>query len=327
MALALLVTLLAAGHALGDPLPAPLSPAQANLFNAAPEDSPTEELAGVSSEVAGRHYLTSDEGNLHLFYPSIKGIGGAYAGVGSDPAYVLIGWARPQLAWLIDYDLWVSYTHLIHLAFIREADTPEGYLSLWSDNIEQSVATLERVYAAHPQRQFIQQLYRQIHLQVHARLTSMRDSLRAHGAPSYLDDLDTYTYVRALVLGGRVRPMVANLLEPKAMTGIASATRALGLPLRALYLSNAEQYWTYSDTFRANASAQPFDDRSLILRTLSTQSINKDYRYNTQPALSFLSWLRLPSTHQVYDIIPRPPLRTDEVPFSHFDDPPPAPTP
>jgi hypothetical protein len=308
-----------AAPAKGEPLPT-LTEAQARTFLSAPEDPPTDELASVSSEVTGRHYLTSDEDNLHLFYAALKGLGGAYAGVGSDQAYVLIGWARPQLAWLIDYDLWVSYTHRIHIALLLEADTPDSYLALWSPaQTDQGAAVLERAYADHPERKFIVALYRQINAQVSHRLQTVRARLQAHGVPSYLDDLDTYAFVRALIQAGRVRPMVANLLEAKALPGIAAATRALGLPLRALYLSNAEQYWAYSATFRANMRALPFDDAALILRTLGAHAINHDYRYVTQPARTFLRWLELPSTRQIYDIIPRPPLRPDEVPLTHID--------
>ncbi|MBI5608113.1 MAG: hypothetical protein HY902_04475, partial [Deltaproteobacteria bacterium] len=122
-------------------------------------------------------------------------------------------------------------------------------------------------------------------------------------AHCYLNDAETYAYVRSLVTGGRLRALRVDLLADKGVASIAAAARAMGLPVRAIYLSNAENYWNYSKQFRANMAALPFDDRALIIRTVSTWNLNYDYSYNLQPAQNFLAWLAKPWVRGYRDFV------------------------
>ena len=81
-----------------------------------------------------------------------------------------------------------------------------------------------------------------------------------------------------------------ELLADKGMVGIGAAMTQVGLPVRTLYLSNAEEYWSYTDQFRVNIRALPRDDKSLVLHTQSSNA-NQDYRYNAQPLTTFVAWL------------------------------------
>jgi hypothetical protein len=65
------------------------------VFFGSPEDPKPAHRARDS------HYWVGNECALHGFYQDIKGLGGGYIGIGSDQAYLLLGWARPRLAWLI----------------------------------------------------------------------------------------------------------------------------------------------------------------------------------------------------------------------------------
>ena len=92
-----------------------------------------------------------------------------------------------------------------------------------------------------------------------------------------------------MLAAGRIRPMVADLNGDRGVVGIAAAAQKLGVPIRLLYLSNAEEYWTrYSEGFRANLKALPFDERSQVVRTLLTWAKNQDYVYNAQGAQNYL---------------------------------------
>jgi hypothetical protein len=70
-----------------------------------------------------------------------------------------------------------------------------------------------------------------------------------------------------------------------------------------LYLSNAEQYWKYGAAFRDNVAALPFDERSVVLRTISSRKANGDYRYNVHAGLDFQAQLKVPENRQVYQFV------------------------
>ena len=60
-------------------------------------------------------------------------------------------------------------------------------------------------------------------------------------------------------LTDRIRRMTVDLTRNKGVKGIGDAALDLGVPIRVVYLSNAEQYWkTYPEQFRDNMLALPF---------------------------------------------------------------------
>jgi hypothetical protein len=126
--------------------------------------------------------------------------------------------------------------------------------------------------------------------------------MTTRGIDTFVTDEETYRFVRQMIQNGRVRPMLANLLDDQALLGIGEVGRRLGVPLRALYLSNAEDYWTYPDQFRRNMDGLYFDERSLILRANASKPDNDDYRYNMQSALNFREWLAQPWVRNIDDI-------------------------
>jgi hypothetical protein len=115
----------------------------------------------------------------------------------------------------------------------------------------------------------------------------------------------------------RVRPMVVNLLEQKGLEGIGEASNALGVPIRLLYLSNAEEYWPrYPRSYRETMAALPFHESALVLRTLLIWQVNTDYRYNVQPAQNYVQWLAQPYIDDVYDIThDRPKAQAEGINF------------
>jgi hypothetical protein len=134
--------------------------------------------------------------------------------------------------------------------------------------------------------------------------------------PCYLTDLERYQHLRTMLEEGRIRPMLANLLEDTGVNGIAAAARSLEVPIRVMYLSNAEQYWRrYAPQYRENVAALPFADDAVLLRTLLRVSIDKDFHYNVQPATSYVQWLRAPYVRNVYDITGRPDYVKGELSF------------
>lgn len=309
--------------ALFDPMQ-PLPEAARAVLWGTPQDDPPEILDASRPDLVGRHYMSSDEWNLHLFEPVLRGRGGAYMGVGTDQGYLLVGWQRPAFAFLADYDPWVTVLHWIYAAFFEHAESPQALLAYFAD-AEAGAALLREHYAEHAQLEFMLKLYERYRRRVSGRLTRLRDRLTEVEVAGFVNDQAQYDFVRHLVRSRRVRPLQSNLLADRGVRGIAEALQQVGLPLRAFYVSNAESYWPWTTgEFIANVKALPFDEQSLVLRTLASHPVNDDYRYNAQPALSFLPWLedrRIPP--EVIYMIPRRRLTgPEDVEYLFFDEPP-----
>lgn len=291
------------------------------VFMGSKADPPAKKLLGVNEDYEGRSYLAGDEWNLHLYYPKIKNIGGGYMGVGSDQAYLLMSWSRPSLGWITDYDPLVIETHKVYFAFFKAAKTPDEFLALWEkDNEKSSLALLDAAYQGDENLPVIRKIYTSWRVKILRRHKRIKKIMETQKIPSYLNDQDSYTFVRNMIEQGRVRPMVANLLDDEGLIGIGQSAKQLNVPIRVLYLSNAEEYWNYPDQFRANIKGLFFDAQSYTLHTLSTWSTNKDYRYVLQPSLNYAAWLEHKWVKKVYYMIPRRKLEgPEDIDFIEFN--------
>ena len=288
------------------------------------EDEIPEVLNATREDLEGRHYLTCDELNLHIWYEQVRDIGGAYAGVGSDQAYTFIGWMKPQVAWLTDYDPWVRTTHKIYRTAFENSATIDEFRAFWSDEQQDaSWALLEAHWSEDRDFRFMRRVWEDWGPRIERRLRRYRRILLDADIPSFLTDEETYTWVRAFVLSGRTRSLLANLLDDTALTTIGDVSREIDVPIRVFYLSNAEDYWDYPDQFRANFQSLHFDDRSLILRTNASKRRNGDYRYCSQPALNFQQWLQQDYVENIDDIWVQPRVENEaHIPHTFLDDEP-----
>ena len=291
-----------------DGSPPPLTDAQRKIFFDTPEDDAPDHRGGVTPAQEDKRYLAGNEKTLFAFYEDVKDLGGAYVGVGSDQAYLFIGWAKPELAWLVDYDPSVVSIHGVYRSFFLEFETPKELVAVWgkggyeagaaaidAHNEPGKAKQLKRLFAGH--RAWIN---RRVHQQV--------KRMRAAKVPTFLTDQEMFDYIREMYRRERIRPMVANLLDSKGIQGVAKAAHELGVTVRILYVSNAEQYWRgYNRQFRSNVQALPVDEKSLLLRTLLIWDINGDYRYNVQPLANYQQWLAQPYVRSVYHIVFRRP--------------------
>ena len=303
----------------------PLPESEAAIFAASPEDPAPEVRGGMNKRLSNRHYVVGNEYFLHAFYEDVKDRGGGYMGVGSDQAYLFIGWQKAELAWFVDYDPSVKTTHLMYAALFSEAESPKDLYNLFeAENIGRAEAAIGRRYEGKEARE-LKAFYRRYRKLVRLRLWHVRKAMRQAKVPSYLTDQDTFDVVRDLVESDRIRRMTVDLTRNKGVRGIGDAAIELGVPIRVVYLSNAEQYWkTYPEQFRDNMLALPADEESLLLRTKVYTKI-ADYQYLVQPFENYRAWLCADSTNSVEDIygdLPRP--RPDEINFVRLDREPPA---
>lgn len=291
----------------------PLDPAVREVIWGVHEDEVPEVLNATREDLENRHYLTCDELNLHVWYEQVKDLGGAYAGVGSDQAYTFIGWQRPSIAWLTDYDPWVRTVHKIYLLAFETAEDNQAFRDFWNpDNYDETWEAIRERWEGDRDERLFRPVWRDWHSRIYWRLIRYNRTLNDAEIPWFLNDDEHYAFVRDFVLSGRVRPLLANLLDDAALMEIGEVSRELQVPIRVYYLSNAEDYWNYPDQFRENFLNLHFDEQSLILRTNATKRQNGDYRYMSQGALNFQEWLRQDFVRRIGHIWPYPAVRDEE---------------
>lgn len=291
----------------GPAAPAHASSTQREILFASPEDPEPATKGGIVKALEDVSYIVGNEWALDAFLPAIAGLGGGYVGVGPDQAYLFIGWQRPEFAWLIDYDSKVMRVHAMYRAVFEIAETRKEFLAAFESS---GADRMSKLFAEHEDDR-MRRLYRNNRDMFRWRLRTVERHLKRRGVASWLTDDATYTFVRDMVLGDRVRPLRVNLNEAAGMAGIADAARRLGVPIRVVYLSNAEEYWdTYAEQFERNLAALPRDEQSLVLRTRLVWHINRDYVYNAQSLENFLGWLAVPQTHTLEDIVGKKPKAT-----------------
>ncbi|MCB9718729.1 MAG: hypothetical protein H6712_33090 [Myxococcales bacterium] len=281
----------------------PLTDAQVEILLQSAEDQAPDFRGGVTKEQENRHYLAGNEWTLEVYYPIVKDLGGGFVGVGTDQAYLFMTWAKPEIMWLVDYDPAVQEVHELYRLFFAAAETPEEFLALWDKPArDEALAVID---AAHDERRAkaLRRWYLGYRGWIHRRLARVARHMEKVDVPTFLTDQEHYEFAQQMLEQRRVRPLLVNLLERKGLRGVSKASEELGVPIRLLYLSNAEEYWPrYPKLYREMMAAMPFTDDALVLRTLLIWKVNKDYRYNVQPVANYLQWLAKPYVDDVYDI-------------------------
>ena len=111
------------------------------------------------------------------------------------------------------------------------------------------------------------------------------------GIPTFLDDPVQYGFIVDLFRNSRVLMVRGDLTGNMAMKDIARVLKELGVPVRALNLSNTEAYFDYVPSFKENIAALPMDENTLILSTsLSTVDpwvARGNYRYYVQKGADY----------------------------------------
>ena len=216
-------------------------------------------------------YVMSNESRHDLWFPYIDGVGGAYVGVGSDTNYTLMGYARSEVVFLVDHDPRIVDVHRIYEILIKASDEPETLLRHFErDQREATIALIEAATAGLPaerQRDLVR-TYRAYRETLRRYLSKIR--VRRHkGCPStWLSNPSIYEHVRTLYQQGRVRILPGDLRGKTTLPTVITAVRALDMPVKVLYLSNAEQYFAYTKNVRINLGTLPAASGGVVLRTI-----------------------------------------------------------
>lgn len=271
---------------------APPIPANARSEPSAPTAEQSAALALLREErIFGspvEHFTVSNEYRHDVWFGYLAGLGGGYVGVASDQNYTLIAAARSEVAFLVDIDRQVVDLHAVYAALIAVADDPEAFLGFFRDSASARKAARQTIAAALQERPPADRSRTLALFEDHREtLADYLKKVRGQTG-SWLADPAAYSYVRSMFATGRIRVLQGNLMGRTTMASIAASARALGVAVKVLYLSNAEDYLFYGDRFAGNVRALPIDDTSVALRTIHErfegwESVGiGDWRWNYQ---------------------------------------------
>lgn len=262
----------------------PLTADQLATLRAGPEDPLTPTPI---------HYMKSNEVRHDVWFPTLAGKGGAYLGVGSDQNYTLAAAAGSELVFLADIDQSVVDLHHNYEVLIEASPDPASLLARFQPaEAEATIAFLTTAHAdrSEADRKRLLRLYRNARETVRVHLERVIKRTQDGKATSWMSDQKMYDRVRALFQHDRVRAMAGNLVGPHALQTAGAAARALGMPIRVVYFSNAEEYFMYTPQFIANVESLPVDDQTVVLRTIySKEWVHADqlWAYQIQPMADF----------------------------------------
>ena len=261
---------------LGDPAP-PSSSDRATLHNLAETDTLNKPIckAKYTSPAHCKDpvtYFTPNESQNYMFAPYIRNLGGGYAGVAADANYSYIAVARSRFVWLFDFDVNINALHRIIRAMMLESETIPQFLARFSkQNRKESLEILAKHYADRSDLDFIQQVFRNNadSLGKHYQKSAAPDPKQ--GEFGWLRFADHYRYIRLLYQQDRITIVPGDMLKDKSMRSIAKSARAIGVPIRVYYPSNAEEFWDYStnnSNYKKNILSLPFDEASITFRSV-----------------------------------------------------------
>ena len=226
-------------------------------------------------------YLITNEPEQELWSPYLKNRGGGYVGIGADQSYSLIGTAKSQWAWIFDYDPAVIRLHYVMRALFLEHDNRRDFVAaLDPSELGATLAIVERslqpmIATGRLSKDEPKTLEREMRMwmggvrqRYQKRMTQPKEGKVGF---DWLATPGHYQHVRRLYQQDRIVLRKGNLLTDVALPGIAESARALGVPVRVLYTSNADDQWTITEQYRNNLRGLPFDELSIVLRTTIDQ--------------------------------------------------------
>ncbi|MCE9596695.1 MAG: hypothetical protein K8S54_01880 [Spirochaetia bacterium] len=254
------------------------------------------------------HYPASNERRIDLFEPQIRDLRGGYVGVGTDQNFTFIAWAKSDYAFLMDFDEVVVTVNKIHMYFLEISPTYAEYRKLWARQSRQSsFEILKRRFEKTPDWAIVQAAFANAHRggsDVPGRLDDLDYMAKNHALKTFSNDPAQYNYIREMVMRGRIQAVPGDLTGSKSLHEISAAARRIGIPIRVVYTSNAEEYFRYPENFRSNIADLFVDEKSTMVRTATSGTkyefgfppgekfMEMPFHYNVQPVSNFQTWMK-----------------------------------
>jgi hypothetical protein len=282
--------------------------------------------------IRSSHYYRTNELSHWVYRERVADLGGVMSGVGSDQLYLLAGWARPEILVPLDFDGEITATHRVVAAVFLAHATPEAFMAAFDEaNVDALEALVRAHYASSPDVDSLARTARNAGRHLFESMRMIRRRYTERGVPTYITDAAQYEFVRGLWAEGRVFPIRGDLTADLAMLDLALAARRANLPVRLLYVSNAETYFEFGPTYRRNIMAQPFDDRSVLLRTFHSNLPHPDgepnYHYSIESGPHAIRMMQRSSIDSVRTLLVRERSATNLFGLSEIIGEPSGPTP
>jgi hypothetical protein len=256
-----------------------------------------EDIPNEGTPNPPEHYPTSNEWNHQLWFSHVRDLGGAFVGVGADQCYTLAAVQDARFVWLVDFDPLVPLIHRIYNVLVPLSETPDALIARFSDEqAEASTALLREHLANDPELEAIVRAFTRNRDRMHGYLVRVQRNVVGGQPASWLSDPMLYGRIRTLHTARRVVARNGDVTANGALRAVGRAAVQLGLPLRVIYFSNAEQFFPFTADFRANFDALPTDERSVVLRTFRERGApyprNERWHYMVQPVTDMRARIR-----------------------------------
>lgn len=273
---------------------------------------------GNKKQLSADHYIFSNERRIDLFEPYIQGLKGGYIGVGTDQNLSFAAWAESEFVFLMDFDLYAVYVNLMHISILKKCENYECFLNAWNPkNKNQTWTWIEEDYKDREDFSSFKEvfLYAIEPWHVPSRWRELEFMTKNFNFQSFHNREKDYTHLHKLAIMNRIRVEKGDLTKTGTFQSINSIYRQMNLPVRILYTSNAEDYFTYNQEFRENIISIPSDELSYLVRTISIgvkRMLNypagekyEDYplHYNLQKINNMKLWMQDLNTKNILDIV------------------------
>lgn len=248
----------------------------------------------------------TNEDRLDIFFPHVHNRGGGYIGLGSFQNFTLAAWARSEYIYLVDFTRIVVAVNKINIELIKRSETPAEFMAWWKrKNRSKREKVIKEVFGEHDNYRFFVTSSRKAALYQRKRFRLEKKFSRMRPYETWLTRQSDYSYIRKLALENRIKPLKGNIEGTTTILSIAEAYKKMDVPVRVIYLTNAEEYFSrYSKQFRKNWRAVPTDGYSVAVRTISVSrwlypwapgsdySTKRGFHYIAQEAENFQKWLK-----------------------------------
>jgi hypothetical protein len=215
-------------------------------------------------------YVKPNEARNYLFAPYIKNLRGGYVGVAADANYSYIAHAKSEWVWLMDFDFVIVNLHRVIRAFVLESPTPNEFIEKFHPkNTKSSFAIIDKYYGDHPDNPIMKKkVMERYNASLYEYYKSISYPDKFMGDFGWLRNPKAYEYIRTLYIQGRISIHGGDLLKNKTLHSIGDSAKSLGVKIRIFYPSNAEEFWEFNENFKRNVLNLPFDEASVVLRTI-----------------------------------------------------------
>ncbi len=302
------------------PAPPPLTPEQLAIVEAtASEKLPEPKWA---------RFVLSNEWRHDVMFSKLANLGGVFIGVATDQNYTMAAAAHAELLVTMDYDLEVVMVHRMYHALIKQAATAEDFRGYFRQaNSAKAIEVLNAATPSKDENAKLVQIYNRYRDRMATYLYHVANTRVGQRHPTWLGDPAAYGYIRSLVQAGRVIARQGDLNGTTTIKSIGDTARKLGLKVRAIYTSNAEGFFDYSQNFKDSLKSLPRDEKSVMVRTNKrgmTIAVGCTWHYNLHQLDDFISRLDAPGYKNIHRVMqdlrgPQAKAKLEAIGVSYYD--------